>query len=78
MNPSLSVDSSRGDRMQIRMNLTFPSIPCFLLGIDVMDVAGEHQNGAGIEYALFLDHLMHKSRLSKTGQLIKKTQGSKL
>jgi hypothetical protein len=31
--------------MQINLNVTFPKIPCFLLSIDVMDVAGEHQNG---------------------------------
>jgi endoplasmic reticulum-Golgi intermediate compartment protein 3 len=45
MVPSLEVDKSRKELMQINLNITFPKIPCFLLSIDVMDVAGEHQNG---------------------------------
>ncbi|KAI8897906.1 endoplasmic reticulum vesicle transporter-domain-containing protein [Globomyces pollinis-pini] len=68
MIPSLTVDGSRKELMQINMNMTFPKIPCFLLSIDVMDVAGEHQNSA--------DHLMHKSRLSPDGKVIEKTQKS--
>ncbi|KAJ3354099.1 Endoplasmic reticulum-Golgi intermediate compartment protein 3 [Kappamyces sp. JEL0680] len=68
MVPSLAVDKSRKEKMQININMTFPKIPCFLLSIDVMDVAGEHQNSA--------DHLMHKSRLDPEGKVIHKTQGT--
>jgi hypothetical protein len=39
-----------------------------VLSIDVMDVAGGHQNGA--------DHLMHKSRLDQNGNVIIKEQGA--
>ncbi|KAJ3323873.1 Endoplasmic reticulum-Golgi intermediate compartment protein 3 [Boothiomyces sp. JEL0866] len=68
MVPSLVVDTSRMDKMQINIDMTFPKIPCFLLSIDVMDVAGEHQNGA--------DHLMHKSRLDQSGKLVEKKRGT--
>lgn len=66
--PSLQVDKSRKEQMQINMNMSFPHIPCFMLSIDVMDVSGAHQNG--------VDHLMHKSRIDVNGNLIEKTQKS--
>lgn len=59
---SISVDKSRKDKLEISMNITFPELPCFMLSIDVMDVAGEHQNSA--------DHSMHKSRLGVDGKVI--------
>jgi hypothetical protein len=43
--PELIVDKSRGDRMEIYMNVTFPRMPCELLTLDVMDVSGETQSG---------------------------------
>lgn len=43
--PQLIVDKSRGEKMEIHMNMTFPRIPCELLTLDVMDVSGETQTG---------------------------------
>ncbi|KAL1992584.1 hypothetical protein VTN49DRAFT_4616 [Thermomyces lanuginosus] len=43
--PELIVDKSRGERMEIHMNITFPRLPCELLTLDVMDVSGEQQVG---------------------------------
>ncbi|KAF5125353.1 putative protein C24B11.08c [Metarhizium anisopliae] len=43
--PELVVDKSRGERMQIHLNMTFPRMPCELLTLDVMDVSGEQQHG---------------------------------
>jgi hypothetical protein len=42
--PELVVDKSRGERMEIHLNVTFPRVPCELLTLDVMDVSGEIQN----------------------------------
>src|ERR1700712_5711184 len=41
----LIVDKSRGEKMEIHMNVTFPRMPCELLTLDVMDVSGEVQSG---------------------------------
>ncbi|KAJ3207623.1 hypothetical protein HDU67_007355 [Dinochytrium kinnereticum] len=60
--PSLDVDRARKEKMNINLNITFPRIPCFLLSIDVMDVAGEHQND--------VDHSIIKARLDQMGNLI--------
>ncbi|KLU81334.1 endoplasmic reticulum-Golgi intermediate compartment protein 3 [Magnaporthiopsis poae ATCC 64411] len=45
IHPELVVDKSRGDRMEIHLNITFPKVPCELLTLDVMDVSGEQQHG---------------------------------
>ncbi|KAI1435051.1 DUF1692-domain-containing protein [Xylaria sp. CBS 124048] len=45
IHPELIVDQSRGERMEIHMNVTFPKLPCELLTLDVMDVSGEQQRG---------------------------------
>ncbi|KXS17676.1 DUF1692-domain-containing protein [Gonapodya prolifera JEL478] len=44
MEPSLVVETARKERMWIDLNVTFPHMPCMLLGVDVMDVTGEQQN----------------------------------
>src|SRR5687768_16251931 len=43
--PALVVDKGRGERMEISLNITFPSVPCQLITLDVMDVSGELQMG---------------------------------
>jgi endoplasmic reticulum-Golgi intermediate compartment protein 3 len=30
--------------IQVNIDVTFPHLPCFIVSLDVMDVAGEHQN----------------------------------
>ncbi|KAI8800756.1 endoplasmic reticulum vesicle transporter-domain-containing protein [Cladochytrium replicatum] len=66
--PSLVVDKARKEKMQINMNITFPRVPCYLLSVDVMDVAGEHQND--------ILHDMFKVRLDNAGRAITKEKGS--
>mmetsp|Transcript_19586 Transcript_19586/g.41379 ORF Transcript_19586/g.41379 Transcript_19586/m.41379 type:complete len:399 (-) Transcript_19586:222-1418(-) len=39
----LYVDTTRGERIRINMNITFPNMPCAGLSIVAMDVAGEQQ-----------------------------------
>ncbi|KIO19312.1 hypothetical protein M407DRAFT_246194 [Tulasnella calospora MUT 4182] len=53
---SVIVDRSRGERLSVSMNITFPQVPCFLLNLDVMDISGEHQE--------HLDHSLVKTRLN--------------
>ncbi|KAH0551019.1 hypothetical protein GP486_007622 [Trichoglossum hirsutum] len=45
VHPELIVDKSRGEKMEIHLNITFPRLPCELLTLDVMDVSGEQQVG---------------------------------
>ena len=39
----LYVDVSRGEKLRINFDVTFPYIPCSLLSVDAMDVSGSHQ-----------------------------------
>ncbi|KAF8469512.1 endoplasmic reticulum-golgi intermediate compartment protein [Kalaharituber pfeilii] len=57
--PELVVDKTRGQRMEIHLNITFHQIPCELLTLDVMDVSGELQVG--------ISHGVTKTRLSPKG-----------
>lgn len=45
VHPELIVDKTRGEKMEIHMNISFPRVPCELLTLDVMDVSGEVQTG---------------------------------
>ncbi|KAL0952208.1 hypothetical protein HGRIS_006498 [Hohenbuehelia grisea] len=38
---SIVVDKSRGEKLTVNMNVTFPRVPCYLLSVDVMDISGE-------------------------------------
>ncbi|EED16857.1 COPII-coated vesicle membrane protein Erv46, putative [Talaromyces stipitatus ATCC 10500] len=58
--PELIVDKSRGERMEIHLNMTFPRLPCELLTLDVMDVSGEQQMG--------VVHGLNKVRLSPVAE----------
>lgn len=75
LEPSIIVDRSRGEKLVIEMDVTFPRVPCYrelidlqdnvdgaehsVLSLDVMDISGEHQSD--------LEHDMVKTRLSKDG-----------
>ncbi|KAI9193660.1 endoplasmic reticulum vesicle transporter-domain-containing protein [Polychytrium aggregatum] len=67
LQPHIDVDKARNEKMTINMNITFPHIPCFLLSLDVMDIAGEHQND--------VSHNVYKVRLSPDGSVINKSKG---
>ena len=56
MHPELIVDKTRGEKMEIHMNISFPRMPCELLTLDVMDVSGEQQTG--------VEHGVKKVRLT--------------
>lgn len=55
----LSVDTSRGEMLEIHFDMTFPSLPCSWLSIDAMDISGEVQ--------LEVDHDVYKRRLAHDG-----------
>ncbi|KAK9461853.1 endoplasmic reticulum vesicle transporter-domain-containing protein [Lipomyces oligophaga] len=60
--PELIVDKTRGERMNINIDITFPIIPCDMLTLDIMDVSGEQQTE--------VTHGIVKTRLSAEGQVI--------
>jgi len=60
--PELFVDTSRGEKLRINMDITFHNLPCGYLSLDAMDISGEHQ--------LDVDHNIFKKRLDKLGQPI--------
>ncbi|TFK27729.1 Sec1-like protein [Coprinopsis marcescibilis] len=56
---SIVVDKSRGEKLTVNLNVTFPKVPCYLLSIDIMDISGEVQRD--------LSHNVLKVRLDKNG-----------
>jgi len=56
---SIVVDRSRGQKLSVKLNVTFPHVPCYLLSLDVMDISGEQQRD--------ISHNIIKKRLTKTG-----------
>ncbi|CCG81010.1 Uncharacterized protein C24B11.08c [Taphrina deformans PYCC 5710] len=64
--PELMVDTSRQERMSININMTFASIPCSMLSLDLMDTAGEQQHN--------IEHDVAKTRLTPEGQMIDSTK----
>ncbi|TDL22173.1 endoplasmic reticulum-derived transport vesicle ERV46 [Rickenella mellea] len=59
---SMVVDRSRGERLTINFNMTFPRVPCYLLSLDIMDVSGEQQRD--------IAEAVVKIRLDESGQRI--------
>ncbi|KAF9123367.1 Endoplasmic reticulum-Golgi intermediate compartment protein 3 [Mortierella sp. 14UC] len=56
---SLVVDSGRKEKMNIDFDVTFRKIPCYILTLDVMDVAGAHQAD--------VVHSIYKTQLAPDG-----------
>jgi endoplasmic reticulum-Golgi intermediate compartment protein 3 len=72
---SIVVDKSRGEKLTVNMNITFPRVPCYctlglfflrhvtkyslVLSLDVMDISGETQRD--------MSHNVLKRRLNVTG-----------
>jgi len=60
---SIVVDKSRGEKLTVNFNVTFPRVPCYLLSLDVVDISGEQQKD--------VSHNVLKSRLDKQGHPIR-------
>lgn len=54
------VDTSLGQRMRVNLNITFPSLACDDLHVDVMDVAGDSQ--------LNIEDTLTKRKMDRTGR----------
>jgi len=67
---SIVVDRSRGEKLTVNMNITFPRVPCYLLSLDVMDVSGELQSD--------ISHNILKTRLTAEGVPVPNAQSSEL
>ncbi|KAK7056918.1 vacuolar protein sorting-associated protein 45 [Paramarasmius palmivorus] len=59
---SLVVDKSRGEKLTVNLNVTFPRVPCYLLSLDVMDISGETQRD--------ISHNILKTRLDNRGTAV--------
>ncbi|XP_065844191.1 endoplasmic reticulum-Golgi intermediate compartment protein 3-like isoform X3 [Oscarella lobularis] len=62
VNPELFVDTSKGQKIRINLDVSFPRLACAYLSIDAMDISGEHQ--------LDVDHHIVKVRLDKEGKAV--------
>ncbi|KAF8610387.1 endoplasmic reticulum-derived transport vesicle ERV46 [Ceratobasidium sp. AG-I] len=63
LDTSILVDRSRGEKLTVKMNVTFPRVPCYLLSLDVTDISGEILQD--------LTHNMVKTRIDSHGQIIR-------
>jgi len=61
-NHELSVDVSRGEKLDIHIDVTFPRLPCSWLSLDAMDISGDLH--------LDVDHDVYRRRLSADGKAL--------
>ncbi|XP_055943297.1 endoplasmic reticulum-Golgi intermediate compartment protein 3-like [Argiope bruennichi] len=66
----LFVDVSRGEKLRINIDVTFPKVMCDFLSIDAMDVSGEQQ--------INLEHNIYKRRLDENGKPLEKPEKEKV
>eukprot|EP01097_Dermamoeba_algensis_P010209 TRINITY_DN7451_c0_g1_i1.p1 TRINITY_DN7451_c0_g1~~TRINITY_DN7451_c0_g1_i1.p1 ORF type:complete len:214 (-),score=42.59 TRINITY_DN7451_c0_g1_i1:702-1343(-) len=59
-NHELFVDTSRGEKLKINIDILFPALPCSYVSLDAMDSTGEHQ--------LDVAHNIFKKRIDKDGK----------
>ena len=64
---NLEVDRSRGEKLSVNVDVTFPRVPCYLLSIDVMDISGEHVDD--------VKHDIDRTRLDQSGKVLDVTKG---
>ncbi|KAL6578317.1 hypothetical protein OROMI_010645 [Orobanche minor] len=62
METKLVVDTSRGERLRINFDVTFPALPCSIVSIDAMDISGEQH--------LDVRHDIIKKRIDAHGNII--------
>ena len=55
----MDVDHTRGEKLRINFDITFPRMACSVVHLDAMDISGKHQ--------LDVDHNVVKIRLDKNG-----------
>ncbi|KAI0055585.1 Sec1-like protein [Artomyces pyxidatus] len=67
---SVVVDRSRGEKLTVHLNVTFPRVPCYLLSLDVMDISGETQRD--------ISHHVLKNRLTPEGVMVRDSQITEL
>ncbi|XP_076921190.1 uncharacterized protein LOC143582544 [Bidens hawaiensis] len=58
----LVVDTSRGEKLHINFDITFPAVSCTLLSLDAMDISGEQH--------LDIRHDIIKKRIDANGKVI--------
>ena len=58
----LSVDTSRGEKLRINFDISFPRMPCSIISLDTMDISGEQH--------LDVTHEVYKQRLDEYGSAI--------
>ncbi|KAH9080598.1 Sec1 family-domain-containing protein [Lactarius deliciosus] len=59
---SVIVDRSRGEKLTVHLNVTYPRVPCYLLSLDVVDISGELQHD--------ISHNIVKTRLTEAGTAV--------
>ncbi|KAA1469923.1 Sec1-domain-containing protein [Dentipellis sp. KUC8613] len=67
---SVVVDRSRGEKLTVRMNVTFPRVPCYLMSLDVMDISGETQRDVSSNIL--------KTRITGTGSVVPNSVSAEL
>lgn len=60
LEPAIMVDRSRGEKMIVDMDISFPRVPCYLLSLDIIDISGERQ--------MDVQHSITKTRIDKDGR----------
>jgi hypothetical protein len=67
---SVVVDRSRGEKLTVHLNVTYPRVPCYLLSLDIIDISGELQRD--------ITHNIMKTRLTETGTTVPGSQVAEL
>nr|XP_009860519.1 endoplasmic reticulum-Golgi intermediate compartment protein 3-like [Ciona intestinalis] len=62
VNSELFVDMSRGNKLSINMNVTFPLVPCEFLSLDMIDVSGQRD--------IDVQHTLVKQPLNSDGSWV--------
>jgi len=58
--PEIALDQNRNEKLNVTFDITFPHIGCAFLGVDTMDVSGNHQ--LDITHGVFKQRLMEDGR----------------